>query len=73
MIYVGLAFPGWPGSELHRTWQTKSSTTRLARSRELQLSTSATSFSWSAGRLWTNGEPMLDKFSRKNLKIAELI
>ena len=65
------ACPGWPAWASRRILLTRSSTTRLARSRELQLSTSATNFLRSAERLWTYGEPTLAIFLGREPLIAE--
>jgi hypothetical protein len=51
--------------------QTKSLITRPAQSQGLRLSTSATTFSQSAGPLWTYGEPMLAEFLQEYPKTAE--
>jgi hypothetical protein len=44
---------------------------RPAQSQGLRLSTSATTFSQSAGPLWTYGEPMLAEFLQEYPKTAE--
>ena len=62
MTYAGPACLGRLGWALAVYGWRRSSTTRLARSRELQLSTSATNFLRSAERLWTYGEPTLAIF-----------
>ena len=67
------AYPAWPGWALRPMWPTRFLTTSPARSQGLRLSTSATSFSRSARRLWTYGEPILASFSGKYPMTAEWI
>ena len=73
MICAGPACPGWPGWGLRRTWQTKFLITNPARSQELRLFISATTFLESAALLWKNGEPTLAGFLRGCPKSAKSI
>jgi len=73
MIYGGLASPAWLGWALPPMWPTKSSIIRPVRSRESQLFTSATSFSRSAGPLWTLGESTLNVFWRASRRNADML